>query len=230
MSSLINNFKKLYPSFELLDINGDCEISEVENTIEDNGFKQLIISDVIGWQFPHEMPKKLSSIFCMSQEGIDDNSKECHAVVRFDCDGIFCVEKDNKLTLFICELKSSFSVESICKAKNQIVGSLIKTLGLLNLLQKYRLEDIEIKGVIISYVPCVERLTSFKKDSRPDYFCMKLYHDGCYLMPASKCERFWHPLAFKKDISLIYIGVPKGNTEYKICLSDINDKGTAPTL
>ena len=223
MSSLINNFKKLYPSFRPFDINGNCVISELEH-VDDNGFKQLIISDVIGWQFPHEMPKKLSSIFCMSQEGIDDKSKQYYAVLRLDCDGIFCVEKDKKLTLYICELKSSFSVENICKAKNQIVGSLIKTLGLLNLLQEYSLEDIEIKGVIISYVPSVERITSLKMDSRPDYFCMKLYKKGSYSMLARRCEFFWHPLAFKNNIDLVYIGVPKGNTKYSICLSDIEQK------
>lgn len=224
MSVLIDNFKKLYPSLSVTDINGDCVIAEVEDKTNKNCLRQLIFSDVVGWQFPHEMPKKASSFFKISQKGVKVDNCNCLSVVREDCDGVFCVESNNKLILYVCELKTSFIKENICKAKDQIVGSFVKMLGLLNMLQGFCCENVEMRGLIISYEPDRERLSSFKMENRQDYFCLNLYNHGNYSMPKNNCELFWHPLAFRHDIHFVYISVPKGLKSYKISFDEIESK------
>ncbi len=207
MGDLVNNFNKLYPSFVAQEINGDCIVDEQEAADANHNFRQLTIHNFNGWQFPHELPKKATSFYNISQD-VDFVEQHCHQIVRMDCDSILCTEEDDKIVFYIFELKSSFIKDNIVKAKDQIVGSYIKLHGMLSLLQGYDRNRIEINGIIVAYEDEAERFSGLKDVSDPKVrFCVSLYNNLMYEMPHARCERFWHPLPFP-DISIKYVKVP----------------------
>lgn len=218
MGLLINNFNKLYPSFAATKVNGVCVINEQETEDTAHNFRQLTIGGFNGWQFPHELPKKATSFYNMSQEMVFPE-QECHGVVRLDCDSILCVEEDDKIVFYVCELKSSYIQSNIVKAKDQIVGSYIKLCGMLSLLQGYDKDKIEICGIIVAYESDAERISGMKCIDDPrTRFCISLYDKLIYNMPRRRCEAFWHPLALQ-DIKFKYVKVPYAHKNYTIDFS-----------
>lgn len=221
MHTLLNHFNDLFPSFAVKDILNEYVITESSNEEKENCFRKFVIRNINGWKFPFDMPSKASSFYCLSQGTHINSAIPCLDVMREDCDGIFCIEEAGKLILYVCELKSSFTSYNITKAKDQIVGSFLKTLHMLSMLQGFNYDDIEMRGLIIAYKPNVERLSSFKSDNRKDAFCIQLNKEGNYTMPISKCQHYWNPLEFHYDIQLKYIAVPVNQSEFSIDFDNI---------
>lgn len=220
MGKLIENFNKQYPLFAAIEIKGDCIIDEQEAEDATHCFRELTILGFEGWQFPHELPKKATSFYQKAQETLmkEENS---HKVVRMDCDSILCVEKDDRVIFYLCELKSSYIQENIIKAKDQIVGSYIKLHGMLSLLQDYDKNKIEIYGIIVSYEADVERLSGLKDmENKGARFCVSLYSRMSYDMPRKHCEKYWYPLVFQ-DIKIKYVKIPRTQKQYTIDFSSI---------
>ena len=124
MSVLIDNYNKLYPAFAAKLINSKCVIAEQEAEDAQHTFRTLTIKGISGWMFPHDLPKQATSFYDKSQNGMSDNQKELpyYNILRKDCDGIFCIEENNKIVIYVCELKSSYTIDAVNKAKDQIVG------------------------------------------------------------------------------------------------------------
>lgn len=220
MPTLIDNFNKLFPAMHAQQVAGVCSIDEQEAADDGNAFRKLEVKLGTAWLFPHELPKKASSIFVITQQG-ETCEKPCHKVLTKDCDGIFCVEENGVYTFYICELKSGYSTENIVKAKDQIVGSLLKLQGMLRMLQGYDPEKTRFVGLLAAYRPNTERLSAIKNiTDQGARFCIKLHDDGKYLMPQSRCEAFYHPLACP-DISIVYVSVPERHQHYAVDLGKL---------
>lgn len=221
MSTLIDNFNKLYPAFAVVNISGECIVAEQEATDAGHNFRQLTITGVTGWQFPHELPKKATSFYNKSQTEVPFEEFPCHVIIREDCDGIFCVEKEGKMIFYVCELKSSYNKASIVKAKDQIVGSWFKLLSLLNLLQSFDKSRIEVRGLIVAYEPNTEQLSGLKDLSdRGAKFCISLNNKLKYEMPREHCEKYWHPFACQ-DIIIQYVAIPHYQKNYTIRFDEL---------
>lgn len=219
--SLINQFNQVFPVFAAQAIQGqNCVIHERQNEGQGHTFCTMTFQQFNGWQFPADLPKTLTSIYNMSQEGMSQFEKY-HDVLRHDCDGVLCVEEQDRWVLYVVELKSAFSSESITKAKDQIVGSCLKVMSLFRHLQAYVSKSmIEVQGVIVAYEATTEALNAISKlnDSR-GAFCTRLNADNFYKMPQTRCEKFWNPLLMPGDIAIAYVPVPKGQPTYTMDFS-----------
>ena len=223
MSVLIDNYNKLYPAFAAKPINSNCVIAEQEAEDAQHTFRTLKIKGVSGWMFPHDLPKQATSFYDKSQNGLSDSQKELpsYNILRKDCDGIFCIEENNKIVIYVCELKSSYTIDAINKAKDQIVGSFLKLLGQLSLLQDYDKDNIEMRGIIVAYEATTERLADAKKlADRKARFFLQLNELHQYIMPQNKCEQYWHPLRCP-EITIKYLEIPLRQKCHEIDFSQI---------
>ena len=73
--------------------------------------------------------------------------------------------------------------------------------SLLSLLQGYRKDEIEVRGLIVSFKPETERLL--------------LYNRQKYVMTKMDCERYYKPLCMP-DFTIYYVGVPDHQQNYMI--------------
>ena len=220
MSLLISNYNKLHPLLPASAINGTCCFKEPSNTNRANTLYEVEITNVVGWEFPKELPSKASSFYYMPHD--HNNQAECHKILREDCDGIICCDNNDKLTIYIFELKSSYTTDSIPKAKDQISGSYVKLINKLRTLQGFDANKIEVIGVIIAYNLSTEAKSAMKSPENPKVqFCLKLDEKREYSMSKNNCERFWHPIVFQHDILIKYIAVPSNQKKHTIDFSDI---------
>lgn len=208
MKTLIDQFDNLYPNYSSTTFTDYFVVREKEN-VRENAFLELIINGIDGYEIPNIVAKDSTSFYAKAQ------SRE---PLNHDCDGIFFSEYAGKKFLFICELKSSFSSQEILKAKEQIIGSYLKIHSLLSLLQQYRKDEIEVRGLIVSFKPEVERLLAIEKRAESDRscrFCSLLYKEQKYIMPKIKCEKFYNPLCVP-DLTIHYVGVPDHQQTFTI--------------
>lgn len=220
MKELVENYNKLNPSLCAKWIDGTCTMMEHENEGSTSVLQQLEITNFVGWQFPHDLPDKIGSFYNISQNSC--SKEKCHEIVRLSCDSILCVEETDKIIFYICELKSSYTKESITHAKDQIVGSLIKLRSVLSILQGFNTKNIEMRGIIFAYDMNSDRLSYFKNTSDPRaIFCLKLYNECEYYMPSKKCNDFWFPLSFP-DIKLKYVKIPCLEKSYSLDFNILN--------
>lgn len=211
MSVLIDNYNKLYPAFAAKPINSNCVIAEQEAEDAQHTFRNLKIKGVSGWMFPHDLPKQATSFYDKSQNGLSDSQEEapCHNILRKDCDGIFCIEENGKVIFYVCELKSSYTIDAVNKAKDQIVGSFLKLLGQLSMLQDFDKNNIEMRGIIVAYEATTERLADAKKlTDRKARFFLRLNELHQCIMPQNRCEQYWHPLSCP-EITIKYLEIPQ---------------------
>lgn len=103
MKQLIGDFKSLYPSY-VSEVTSIC-IEEKENQSKAHvTFDRLNIQGVDGFEISNQIIKAANSLYGkVTQEKL----------LRRDCDGIFLTEKEGKTYLFLCELKSKFTVSEI---------------------------------------------------------------------------------------------------------------------
>lgn len=144
-----------------------------------------------------------------------------------DCDGIFVTEKEGKRYLFLCELKSRFIVKEIVSAKDQIIGSYLKIHALLSLLQDYKQEEFEIRGIIASFSPTDEMLSFMSKKMENDrgaiQFCYNLNRDSIYQIPKDSCLCYYKPLCMN-GITIHYIPIQNKSSEFTVQLVDLFEK------
>ncbi len=221
IEKLIDDFNKLYPAYKAESINGSCDIEETEHvTAPTCQFRKLTINHISGWQFPNSIIKDNTSFYSKSHR--NNKLKPCHEILTKDCDGIYCVEKDDKIVFYFCELKSSFTSQNIIKAKDQIVGSALKFVGLLGMMNCFDRENIIVKGVIASYKAEIEHSNAILKlgNEKGGKFCKDLLVNETYKMPHQKCMEYWDPL-YCMDIDITYIGVPNKQQAFSIDIAAI---------
>lgn len=220
MNQLISNYNKLYPLLSASAINGTCHLKEPLNKNSSQTLYEVEITNVTGWEFPKDLPNKASSFYKMTHN--PNNQHECHKILREDCDGIICCENGDKLTIYIFELKSSYTTDSIPKAKDQISGSYVKLINKLRTLQGFDPNKIEIIGVIIAYQLSTEAKSAMKIiQNRKARFCLQLESAAIYNMPKNICENYWNPIIFQHDILIKYIAVPNNQKSHTIDFSKI---------
>lgn len=220
MTPLINDFNKLYPAFSARKLDGcDLTIREYENADRPGTIKYITIENIEGWEFSRDLLEKTKSFHDKAQSrSATFVKKECHDIMMKECDGLFCTENDGIVTFHVFELKSSFNLEDITKAKNQITGSYLKLLHLLYPLQSFIGKTVDMVGYIVVHEPTTERLSNIKDITDPrGRFCLHLHEHGNYDMPSARCSRYWHPLICP-DMKFRLIEVPAGNNSYRISL------------
>lgn len=207
MKTLALNFGSAFPNFAPTEFSGSCTIYEPQNK-GTNKFQKLTITGTDGYLFPHDLASKSSSF------AISSGSKQC---LCRDCDGILLIEHNDKKYLIVCELKSLFSSDEIVKAKDQLVGSYIKMIGILSTLQNFKKEDYEVKGIIASFEPSSEIIDALTKseDDPKKRFAYRLQYEKKYHMPENKCKNFFKPLDVR-DFDIFYVPVPDRAIEYKV--------------
>ena len=208
MKTLIEHFDLLYPKYSSAAFRNCCVVKEKENAKE-NAFLELKINGIDGYEIPNMVVKDVTSFYAKAQS---------RNPLNHDCDGIFFSEYSGKKFLFFCELKSSFSSQVIQKAKEQVIGSYLKMHSLLSLLQGYRKDEIEVRGLIVSFKPETERLLAIEEKSENDRscrFCTLLYNRQKYVMTKMDCERYYKPLCMP-DFTIYYVGVPDHQQNYMI--------------
>lgn len=188
---------------------------ETSNSSKPDTFKQLTINGMNGIIIPSVIVKDDTSIF---------SNAGSNAILKEDCDGIFLTEQDKQKTIYLCELKSSFSTQQICKAKDQIIASYLKLHSLLSLLQSYTPDEWVIKGIIASFKPNedVQSYLSKQKEvgDKAGSFCYNLYRDKKYRMPEANCKRFYAPLRVP-EMTLHYVAVPDKQAAFTVDLGKL---------
>ena len=175
MDKLAKNFNQIYPGCASTEFKGGCSIMEPEN-IGTEKFQEIKLNCFDGFQFPHELAQKLSSFPDMANHV---------GVLHNDCDGILLFEKNGQKYILFCELKSSYILDNIVKAKNQLIGSFVKFKSLLSTLQGYESDKYKPIGLIVSFEPTQEQLTNISKiqDNRSS-FAISLNRNRYYLKSA----------------------------------------------
>ncbi len=217
---LIENFNILYPYYQSVHITGDCVIEEKENATKPKCFQKLIITGFDGWQIHRDFPKDASSFYQKSQQGAV--TKKCHDVLRLDCDDLLYKESEDEITIYCCELKSSYNSEDIAKAQMQIIGSFIKLQAQLSILKDYSCKQIKFCGVIIAYEADTERMNTLLKqaDDPKNDFSLRLYTKEKLLISSSRLCRFLTPLNCP-DLNMKLVKVPMDIPQYKLDFTTI---------
>ena len=211
MKQLAINFQEAYPDLAPKEFTTSCKITEPENA-GTKKFQQIELTDFSGYYFPHELAGKASSFPRIARH---------KGVLLLDCDGVTIFEKNGQKYILYTELKSSFILEEIVKAKDQLVGTHVKIKGVLSTLQGYDINEYKPIGLIVSFAPTQEQLTTISKnyDKRAS-FAISLSNMRKYHMPSEKCNQFYVPLAVG-DFEIYYVGVPNRQTNYSISINEI---------
>lgn len=211
MKQLAENFNKIYPNCGATMFNGICSIKEPENAGTRN-FQEIQLTGFNGFLFPHELAGKSSSFPHIAKHD---------GVLNLDCDGIVFFEKNGQKYILFCELKSSYVLEDIVHAKDQLVGSYVKMKGILSTIQGYKSDDYKPVGLIVSYEPTQEQLTNISKiDDKRSVFALTLNHNKVYHMPAKRCNKFFCPLAVG-NFDIYYVAVPNRQTSFSTDMNNI---------
>ncbi len=98
-----------------------------------------------------------------------------------ECDGILICDYNGKKYLVIIELKSSYTVANIKKARLQLQASYVKIMSILNMLDGCSIDDFECCCFIVSLEPDTETISHFRKKALLlgdkyciEKFCLKL--------------------------------------------------------
>lgn len=220
MNKLADNFNQIYPVFGATVFKGICSIKEPQNAGTKN-FQEIRLTGFDGFLFPHELASKASSFPCTAQH---------KGVLTLDCDGIIFFENNGQKYILFCELKSSYVLEEIAHAKDQLIGSFVKMKSILSTIQGYKPDDYKPVGLIVSYEPTQEQLTNISKnDDKRSSFAITLNCNKFYSMPAYKCDKFFCPLAVG-DFDIYYVAVPNRQTTYSIDINNVLSIGTGVQL
>lgn len=208
MKRLADNFNKAYPNVSVSEFHDEVSITEPEN--DDSSFRKLNIRGIDGYAFPHDIANNLSSF--ATQAGHQ-------GVLTKNCDGVIIFEYNKQKYVALLELKSSFDTQKINDARDQIIGSYIKMRGLLSTLQNF--QDYVFIGIIVSFEPDSEKLDELgkRKEDPSIAFAIYLNHHKKKLMPAKRCNSFYHPLNVG-DFLIHYVPVKERKPEFTI---DINE-------
>lgn len=211
MDKLVNNFNQIYPGCASTKFTGGCSIMEPDN-IGTNKFQEIQLNSFDGFQFPHDLAGKSSSFPSIAKHD---------GILLKECDGIVLFEKSGQKYILFCELKSSYFLDDIVKAKEQLVGSFVKFKGLLSSIQGYKLDEYKPIGLIVSFEPTQEQLTNISKiQDKRSSFAIELNSKKFYPMPANKCDHFFCPLAVG-NFDIYYVAVPNRQTSFSVDINTI---------
>lgn len=211
MDALARNFNKVYPGLQTMHFQGRCSVDEPKN-VNTAKFQQINLTGFDGYIFPHELMGKTSSFA---------TSANHNGVLNLDCDGVILFKHKEQKYILLCELKSSYNCDEIVHAKDQLIGSSVKIKSLLNSLQGFDKLEYKMLGLIVSFEPTDEQITNISKYENPkSSFAIKLQADKKYMMPATKTNKFFHPLEIG-DFYLYYIAVPDRKTIYTIDIKSV---------
>ena len=211
MTTLVNNFNIAFPKYKITPVSGRASVIEESN--EDNGkFRELEYTNLNGCSFCNGFASKLKSFAdCVEHKGC----------LLKNCDGIHIFEHNGEKFLMLSELKSGFNTDEIAKAKEQIIGTYLNLMGVLNLLQDFNAKDYKIFGVIAAYEPSDEILSAIAKhEDKKSSFAIQLNAKHKYFMPATNCKRFYHPFDVG-DFTIVYVPVGCGADKYSVNIEDI---------
>lgn len=209
MDATLEEFGKLYPKYATSLFEESCEVIETEPK-DDKDFRCLVITGGCGYRFPREFAADTVSFYGKS---------ESPSPMKFNCDGIFFSEIEERKCLFICELKSSFGPSQIAHAKEQIMGTALRLKAQLGILQTK--PNWEIHGVIVSYEPTENQLITVNKLTSQDAsFSKYLFTKGHKTITAERSNKFYAPMAMP-DITIHYVAVPGRHTEFQMSLNDL---------
>lgn len=210
MKDLANKFDIVFPNFSTIQFDGSYTVKEPQN--EKNGkLYQLTMTGIKGFAFPHEM-SGISSSFA-EKGGVKINKYE---YLQHDCDGIMLFEHNGQKYILLSELKSTFSSSKIDYAKNQLVGSYMKIIGILSIFQGFKIQDYKVAGIIASFAPTDEQINSLSKtEDKKNVFAISLNRDRYKFMSAEKCNEFFAPLEVG-DFPIYYVPVNNDQTSYSV--------------
>lgn len=218
MNTLISDFNRAYPVYASTSFEGSCIVEEPDNLGKD-ALQQLVLTGFSGYGFPHELVAKTAS-FANSAQPLS-SGEDSIAVMRLDCDKIILFERDGQKYMLFCELKSTFSADVIAKAKDQIVGSIVKMRSLLQTLQTYNFSEYKPIGLIVSFQPTEEQMNMVSKnEDHKSAFAVRLHSKKKYTMPSSRTNRYFYPLNVG-DVDLFYFAVPDRQKSYKVDINSI---------
>lgn len=217
MKTLADNFSTAFPIFATTEFHGTCVINETQNH-DTKCFQELQLTGFDGYLFPQDLAEKSSSFA----------KKSNHVgILRKDCDGIILFEKNGQKYMLFCELKSSFVLEDIKKAKDQIIGTSVKMKGICSTLQGYDLNEYKPLGLIASFEPTDEQISNISKsDDKGAYFAIQLNASKKYSMPSDKCNKYFYPLAIG-DFVIYYIPVPGHAINYSVDINTVLQEGSS---
>lgn len=208
MDKVITEYNRLCPKYKALPCEGTCEITE-PNPRNASDFRLLRISDCNGYVFDRELASASTSFYTKA---------ESPALMKANCDGIFLSNFEGRNCLFCCELKSGFSTEDIFKAREQILGTLVRLRSIFSALK----ESVvwEFHGIIVSYEPKEEQLVALSKLTNNEArFAQSIYSNKHKNIKGDKAAPFY-PVAIP-DICIHYVGVPRKKPEYVLPLQAI---------
>lgn len=210
MDRFCETFNQAYPNFQISHPSNECVIMEPTVSNSNSDFLSLKVVGNNLRDFRYEFAGGTTSFY---------EKAKSPDPLRSNCDGIFLAQKDGRNIIFFCELKSSFSEQEICHAKEQLVGTLLRTKAQLAILQKNC--NFEIHGVIVSYAPTSENLSYVAKQTGPRGFflqnlCSRNHHD----MNAAKCAAFYDPWNVP-SFRIHYVQVPIHKQHYTISIDDL---------
>ncbi len=215
MKTLADNFSAVFPRFATTEFHGTCVINEPCNH-GTTCFQKLLLTGFDGYLFPQDLGKKSSSFAQISNH---------NGILLKDCDGIILFEKNGQKYMLFCELKSSFVLEDIKKAKDQIIGTSVKMKGICSTLQGYDLNEYKPLGLIASFEPTDEQISNISKsDDKGAYFAIQLNSYKKYSMPSDKCNKYFHPLEIG-DFVIYYIPVPGHATNFSVDINTVLQGG-----
>jgi len=192
-----DDLRKILPVYkEIYYAKGNCTIHEpsLESKVKEitwyNADFQVLSTDIA---------KDLTRFFQSAKSG---------DIFCFNCDGVFLFQGDRKKYMFLCELKSTFDSSDVYHACNQITSTYIKLSMILNLLPNFNMDDVIVKGFIISRPPLNSYLRDLykqsmfgnnkKKFTTEAEFCLNLCYNNSeqsFMMKFKQCHQF-------KDIPL----------------------------
>lgn len=147
--ALLDNLNQFYPNYSFCSIKDIYVVEEPparDVTLTSVSFNKKDTTFTI---FDMQIIKNLQSFF----EPICSTGNKLHGSRHYDifmkdCDGLFFYDKEDKMHLVAVELKSGFSTQEVFKAFSQILGTIYKTIMLLNPLSCFNREDLIYIGYI----------------------------------------------------------------------------------
>lgn len=208
---VIDEYDRLFPNFASVPFANTITIDEVESTSANCKVRHAVFTNVSGAEIPHGAVVKYRQIY---------DAAGSMAMLRRNCDGVFCSQDGDTLILNMCELKTTALKDEINDAKLQIMSVSTKLRNLLSHLQSYD-GNVKIRGFIVARKPSLHYMSTLKVPSDvSNRNFVTLLEDGFFKMKKNKLETFCAPLKMI-DIDLYFSEVANDGDSCTIDYSTI---------
>lgn len=212
MRTLIDHFNVLYPAYAAQRVQGRLRVDEMEAEDKEHYVRRLLIDNFDGWQIPHHISKTNTELYQKCQTG-GPSGKDCHELVRKDCDGLLTYETPKAHVIIAVEIKTSFSQDDILNAVRQIIGSIRKLEAMMSILQGFDSSRVKHKGIIVSRDPSTAQISAWKNLTDPKTRLLThLARKRPKTLHRAELEALYHPLQLR-DIELQHIAVAPASKE-----------------